>query len=89
MKLIHLSDLHLGKRLNEFSLIEDQEYILKEIIHIIDNENPDGIIIAGDVYDKSVPSGEAVELFDDFLQKQLSLILALLLLHLVLLSYDI
>ena len=59
MKLIHLSDLHLGKRLNEFSLIEDQEYILKEILHIIDNENPDGIIIAGDVYDKSVPSGEA------------------------------
>ena len=69
MKLIHLSDLHLGKRLNEFSLIEDQEYILKEILHIIDNENPDGIIIAGDVYDKSVPSGEAVELFDDFLVK--------------------
>jgi len=69
MKLIHLSDLHLGKRLNEFSLIEDQEYILKEILHIIDNEKPNGIIIAGDVYDKSVPSGEAVELFDDFLVK--------------------
>lgn len=67
MKLIHLSDLHLGKRVNEYSMLEDQEYILKEIINIIDDENPDGVIIAGDVYDKSVPSAEAVQLFDDFL----------------------
>lgn len=69
MKLIHLSDLHLGKRLNEFSLIEDQNYILSKILKIIDDEQPDGIIIAGDVYDKSVPTGEAVEMFDDFLVK--------------------
>ena len=67
MKLIHLSDLHIGKRVNEFSMIEDQEYILKQILKIIDNEAPDGVIIAGDVYDKSVPSAEAVELFDDFI----------------------
>lgn len=67
MKLIHLSDLHLGKRLNDFSLIEDQKYILKIIINTIDLEKPDAILIAGDVYDKSVPSTEAVELFDDFL----------------------
>ena len=67
MKLIHLSDLHLGKRVNEYSMLEDQEYILKEILNIIDDENPDGVIIAGDVYDKSVPSAEAVQLFDDFL----------------------
>ena len=67
MKLIHLSDLHLGKRVNEYSMIEDQEYILKKIINIIDDEKPDGVIIAGDVYDKSVPSAEAVQLFDDFL----------------------
>ena len=67
MKLIHLSDLHLGKRLNEYSLTEDQEYILKRILHIVDDENPDGILIAGDVYDKAVPSAEAVRLFDDFL----------------------
>lgn len=67
MKLIHLSDLHIGKRVNEFSMLEDQEYILKEIIDIIDRENPDSVIIAGDVYDKSVPSTEAVCLFDDFL----------------------
>lgn len=67
MKLIHLSDLHLGKRVNEYSMIEDQEYILKRIINIIDDENPDGVIIAGDVYDKPVPPAEAVQLFDDFL----------------------
>ena len=69
MKFIHLSDLHLGKRVNEFSMLEDQEYILTKIINIIDDQKPDGIIIAGDVYDKSVPSAEAVELFDDFLVK--------------------
>lgn len=67
MKLIHLSDLHLGKRVNEFSMIEDQEYILTKIINVIDDEKPDAIMIAGDVYDKPVPSAEAVELFDDFL----------------------
>lgn len=67
MKFIHLSDLHLGKRVNEFSLIEDQEFILTKIINIVDEQSPDGVIIAGDVYDKSVPSAEAVELFDDFL----------------------
>ncbi len=67
MRLVHLSDLHLGKRLNEFSLYEDQKFILKRIINIIDDEKPDVVIIAGDVYDKSVPSAEAVQLFDDFL----------------------
>lgn len=67
MKFIHLSDLHLGKRVNEYSMLEDQEYILKVILKIISDEKPDGVIIAGDVYDKSVPSAEAVRLFDDFL----------------------
>ena len=67
MKFIHLSDLHLGKRLNDFSLIEDQKYILEEIIGIITEEAPDGILIAGDVYDKSVPTAEAIRLFDGFL----------------------
>ena len=67
MKLIHLSDLHLGKRVNECSMIEDQQYILKKIIGVIDDEKPDGVIIAGDVYDKPVPPAEAVQLFDDFL----------------------
>ena len=67
MKLIHLSDLHLGKRVNEFSMLEDQQYILTEILRIIDEEQPDGVLIAGDVYDKTVPSAEAVALLDDFL----------------------
>lgn len=67
MKMIHLSDFHIGKRVNEFSMLEDQEYILTKIINIIDDEKPDAVIIAGDIYDKSVPSAEAVQLFDDFL----------------------
>ncbi len=69
MKLIHLSDLHLGKRVNEFSMIEDQRYILTKIINIIDDEKPDAVLIAGDVYDRSVPSEEAMQLWDDFLIK--------------------
>ena len=67
MKLIHLSDLHLGKRVNEFSMIEDQKYILNEILRIIDKEAPDGVLLAGDLYDSPVPSAEAVQLFDRFL----------------------
>ena len=67
MKLLHLSDLHLGKRVNEFSMIEDQEYILKEILTIVNEQKPDGILIAGDVYDRSVPTEEAMRLWDDFL----------------------
>lgn len=69
MKFVHLSDLHLGKRVNEFSMIEDQAYILKKILGIIREEKPDAVLIAGDVYDKSVPSVEAVGLFDDFLKQ--------------------
>ena len=56
MKLIHLSDLHIGKRVNEISMIEDQEFILHQILQIIDDEKADALLIAGDVYDKSVPS---------------------------------
>ena len=67
MEFVHLSDLHLGKRVNEFSMLEDQQHILTEILHIIDTEKPDGVLIAGDVYDKSVPSAEAVALLDNFL----------------------
>lgn len=67
MKLIHLSDLHIGRRLGDVSLLEDQDYILTQILHIIDAETPDALLIAGDIYDKSVPSAEAVTLFDDFL----------------------
>ena len=67
MKIVHLSDLHLGKRVNEFSMLEDQAYILSSILRIIDQVQPQAVIVAGDVYDKPVPPAEAVELFDDFL----------------------
>lgn len=67
MKLFHLSDLHLGKRVNEFSMLEDQKYILAQILRRIDEERPDGVILAGDIYDKPVPPAEAVEVFDEFL----------------------
>lgn len=67
MKLLHLSDLHLGKRVNEYSMLEDQRYILREIIRIIDEEKPEGVLIAGDIYDKPVPPAEAVQVFDWFL----------------------
>ena len=69
MKFMHLSDLHLGKRVNGYSMLEDQKYILIKIINIIDEQKPQAVIIAGDVYDKPVPSAEAVQLFDDFLYK--------------------
>lgn len=69
MKFLHLSDLHIGKRVNEFSMIEDQTYILEQILTIVDDKKPDAVIIAGDVYDKSMPTIEGVTLFNDFLSK--------------------
>ena len=69
MIVVHLSDLHLGKRVNGFSMLEDQRYILERILTVIDDEKPQAVVIAGDVYDKPVPPAEAVELFDDFLVK--------------------
>ncbi len=67
MKLLHISDLHIGKRVNAFSMIEDQKYILRQILAIADSQQADGVMIAGDIYDKPVPSAEAVQLFDWFL----------------------
>lgn len=68
MKFIHLADLHIGKRVNAFPMLEDQRYILKQILTILREEQPDGgVILAGDIYDKAIPSAEAVELFDEFL----------------------
>lgn len=69
MKFIHLSDLHIGKRVHEFSMTEDQKYILVQILAIVDREGADGIMIAGDIYDKPIPSAEAVRIFDGFLSK--------------------
>ncbi|NLF80027.1 MAG: exonuclease SbcCD subunit D [Clostridia bacterium] len=67
MRFFHLADLHLGKRLGECSLYEDQKYILGQILELTDRYAPQALLIAGDVYDKSAPAAEAVALFDDFL----------------------
>lgn len=69
MKFIHLSDLHIGKRVNGFSMLEDQRYILQQILNVIDTEQPDAILLAGDIYDRPIPPAEAVSLLDDFLVK--------------------
>ena len=67
MKVLHLADLHLGKSVNEFSMIEDQKYILNELLTIAEEKKAEAVLIAGDVYDKSIPSEEAVKLLDGFL----------------------
>lgn len=69
MKFLHLADLHLGKRINEYSLFEDQKYILESIVSIAESEKVDSVIIAGDIYDKSVPAAKAVSLFDKFITR--------------------
>ena len=69
MKLMHLSDLHLGKRVYEFSMYEDQKYILSQILDIADKEQVQAVMICGDIYDKQIPPAESVQLFDDFLTK--------------------
>ena len=67
MKFLHISDLHIGKRVNEFSMTEDQKYILNQILQIAQREQVDAVLIAGDIYDKPMPSAEAVQMFDWFL----------------------
>ena len=69
MKIIHTSDWHIGKIVNEFSMIEDQKYILQNLIKLIDEEKPEVLIIAGDIYDRSIPPVEAVELLNNILNE--------------------
>ena len=69
MKFFHLSDLHIGLKLMNHDMREDQEYILSKIVETAAAEKPDAVVIAGDIYDKAVPSAEAVEVFDQFLEK--------------------
>lgn len=69
MRILHLGDLHLGKSVNEFSMIQDQKYILEKIIEIVQVKMVDAVMIAGDVYDRTIPSEEAVKLLDWFLTK--------------------
>ena len=69
MKIVHLSDLHLGKLVNGINMLDDQKYIFERILDALKSERPDALIIAGDVYDRSIPSAEAVTFFDEFLNK--------------------
>ena len=69
MKFAHVADLHIGKRVHDFSMLEDQRYILDQMLGIFVEQKVDGVLIAGDVYDKTVPSAEAVQLFDDFITR--------------------
>lgn len=69
MKIIHTSDLHLGKRINEFSMLDDQRYILEQIVQICEREQADVLLLAGDIYDRPIPSAESVMVFDAFLSE--------------------
>ena len=67
MKFLHLSDLHIGKRIHGYSMLEDQRWILQQILEIVERYQPDGVLIAGDIYDKNVPIESGVTLFNQFL----------------------
>ncbi|MBQ1711004.1 MAG: exonuclease SbcCD subunit D [Treponema sp.] len=69
MRFLHLADLHLGKHINQFSMLEDQKYIFNEIVEIIKKEKPNALLLSGDIYDKPIPPVEAVNLLDEFLSK--------------------
>lgn len=69
MKFMHLGDLHIGKRVNEFPMLNDQREILKQVIELSTSEKIDGLFLAGDIYDKTIPSIEAIELFEEFICK--------------------
>lgn len=67
MRFVHLADLHIGKKVNEFSMIDDQRFVLEQVLNVVENRQIDGVIMAGDIYDKAVPAAEAVSLLDWFL----------------------
>ena len=73
MRFLHLADLHIGTRVNGFSMREDQKFVFEQVYNVIENEKIDGIIMAGDIYDKPVPSAEAVKLFDEMLTRLVSI----------------
>ena len=66
MRFLHIADLHLGKQMNDVSLLPDQEFILQQIVHTAESERIDAVLIAGDVYQRSSPQADAMELFDHF-----------------------
>ena len=73
MRFLHLADLHLGKQMNDWSLLADQEAVLQQIVSIVDSEKADAVLIAGDVYQRSSPQAEAMALFDSFVSQLVEL----------------
>ncbi len=69
MRFLHLGDLHIGKCVNDYSMIDDQRYILEQILEIVPQRQVEGVLVAGDVYDRAVPGEEAVKLLDWFLRR--------------------
>ena len=69
MKFLHIADLHLGKQMNDLLLLEDQEAVLQQVLHIASEEDVDAVLIAGDVYQRTSPQAEAMALFDSFVSK--------------------
>ena len=67
MKILHLADLHLGKKVNDFCMLEEQKYVLKQALELIDSQNIEALLIAGDVFDRAIPSADAMEIFSTFL----------------------
>jgi exonuclease SbcD len=78
MKFLHLADLHIGKRVNEISMLSEQEEVLRQILQLVRREQPDAVLLAGDIYDKPTPGAEAVQLFDGFLTELSRLVNAVL-----------
>ena len=72
MRMFHMADLHIGKKLNQVSLLEDQQYMLEQTITLINQQRPDVLLLAGDIYDRRNPSVEAVQLLDAFLSHEIS-----------------
>lgn len=69
MRLLHLADLHIGKSVGNFTLLEDQKYLIDQILKIVDREAIEAVIVAGDIFDTSVPSAEALDLYNDFIEE--------------------
>lgn len=73
MRFIHIGDLHIGKRVNDFSMIENQKYVFGQIVEYAQNNTIDGVLISGDIYDKPIPSLEAIEVFENFIEEFVNL----------------
>lgn len=74
MKILHLADLHIGKIIYDQSLLEDQKYMLEEIVKIVEKEKVDAVLLSGDIYDRSIPPSDAVEVLNEFLNSLIKIL---------------